>query len=252
MENNTRIYKQVPNLLTLMNLCSGFISIVFVFWRNLEAAALFIIIAAVFDFLDGSAARILHATSEKGKVLDSLSDVVSFGVAPAAIIFLIIEYSLAQAKSDFEFGSASFTDMLFLFSPLIFLIASAWRLAEFTVKKNSIIFNGLPTPAATLFFAGLALIISNPEENRISDLFLELYIIIPAVLLISFMMVSKIRFISLKFREFGFNQNRLQYILIIFSALLLIIFKKFSISLIIIAYIIVSVVYHITKKTSDL
>ena len=252
MENNTRIYKQIPNLLTLMNLCSGFISIVFVFWRNLDAAALFIIIAAVFDFLDGTAARILRATSEKGKILDSLSDIVSFGVAPAAIIFLIIEYSLSQGKSGFDFNSASFTDFLFLFSPLIFLIASAWRLAEFTVKKNSLIFNGLPTPAATLFFAGLALIISNPEENRISDLFLEPYIIIPAVLLISFMMVSKIRFISLKFKDLGFHQNRLQYILIIFSVLLLILFKKFAISLIIITYIIVSIVYHIFKKPSDL
>jgi len=252
MENNTGIYKQVPNLLTLMNLCSGFISIVFVFWRNLEAAALLIIIASVFDFLDGFAARIMQATSEKGKVLDSLSDVVSFGVAPAAIIFLIIEYSLAQVKPGFDLDSASFTDLLFLFSPLIFLIASAWRLAEFTVKKNSLIFNGLPTPAATLFFAGLALIISNPEESRISDLFLKLYIIIPAVLLISFMMVSKIRFISFKFRNPGFHQNRLQYILIIFSVLLLIIFKKFSISLIIIFYIIISVGYHILKKPSDL
>jgi CDP-diacylglycerol--serine O-phosphatidyltransferase len=252
MENNTRIYKQVPNLLTLMNLCSGFISIVFVFWRNLQAAALFIIIAAVFDFLDGFTARMLRATSEKGKVLDSLSDVVSFGVAPAAIIFLIIEYSLVQLKSGFDFSSASFTDLIFLFSPLIFLIASAWRLAEFTVQKNSLIFNGLPTPAATLFFAGLALIISGPEESRISDRLLELYIIIPAVLLISFMMISKIRFISFKFRDPGFHQNRLQYLFIIFSVLLLILFKKFAISPIIVAYIIISIAYNLFKKPSDL
>jgi CDP-diacylglycerol--serine O-phosphatidyltransferase len=252
MENHPRVYKQIPNLLTLMNLCCGFLSIAFVFYRNLETAALFIIVAAVFDFLDGFAARILNATSEKGKILDSLSDVVSFGVAPSAMIFLIIEYSLVRSNSGFNLDSSSFTDLLFLFSPLIFLIASAWRLAEFTVQKNSSVFNGMPTPAATLFFAGLALIISDPGENRISGLLLELYVLIPAVLLISYLMISRIRFISFKFRDPGFYHNIIQYILIIFSILLLIIFKKFAISLIIVTYILVSVVHHILIKPSDL
>lgn len=252
MNKRPEIYQHIPNLITLLNICSGFVSIIFVFYRNLEYAALFIIIAAIFDFLDGFAARTLNAISEKGKVLDSISDVVSFGVAPAAIIFLIIEYSLGFAESEFDFNTTSFVERLFLFSSVFFLIASALRLAAFTVQKNIYVFNGLPTPAAALLFAGLALIISNPEENRISEWLLELYLIIPALLLISLLMVSKINFISFKFKNFGFKQNALQYILIFISAILLILLKKFAISLIIIIYIIVSIVNHFIKKPSDI
>jgi len=236
----------------MMNICSGFISIVFVFFRNLEYAAIFIIIAAIFDFFDGFAARTLNAISEKGKVLDYISDVVSFGVAPAAIIFIIIGYSLGHAESGFDFNSTSFTDRLFLVSSVVFLIASALRLAAFTVQKNTYVFNGLPTPAAALFFVGLALIISDPFENRISEWLLELYLIIPAVLLISLLMVSNIHFISFKFRNLGFKQNALQYILIFISVILLILLKKFAISLIIIMYIIVSIINHFFNKPSDI
>lgn len=252
MQNQSRIYQNIPNFITLMNLCSGFISIIFVFYRNLEYAALFIIIAAIFDFFDGFAARILKATSEKGKVLDSLSDVVSFGVAPAAIIFMIIEYSIGHTRSGSDFNSATAIERVFLFSSSIFLIASALRLASFTVQKNTYIFNGLPAPAASLFFAGLAFIIANPEENRISEWLLILYLIIPLVLLISFLMVSRIHFISFKFKDPGFRQNVLQYILIFISVILLILLKKFAISLIIIIYIIVSIISHIIKKPSEI
>lgn len=244
------IYKNIPNLITLLNVCSGFISIIFVFYRNLEYAALFIIVAAIFDFFDGFAARTLKAISEKGKVLDSISDVISFGVAPAAIIFIIIEYSLGQAETGFNFNSTSLTDRLFLFSSVSFLIASALRLAAFTVQENTYIFNGLPTPAAALLFAGVALIISDPSENRISEWMLKLYLIIPLVLLISFLMVSKIHFISFKFKNFNFQQNVVQYILIFISFILLILFKKFAISPIIIIYIILSIIIHIIKKPS--
>lgn len=252
MTNSSRITKNIPNFLTLLNLCSGFVSIVFVFYRNMEAAALLIIIASVFDFFDGFAARILKATSEKGKILDSISDVVSFGVAPAALIFLLIEFSLSNANPDFRLFNASFPDLLFLFSPLVFLTASAWRLAEFTVRKDSLIFNGLPTPPASLFFAGLALLISGPDNSRISDLLLEPYFIIPTCLIISILMVSKIRFVSLKFKSPGFRNNIIQYLLILLSIILLIILKKFAISLIIVIYIIVSIVMHLIKKPSVL
>lgn len=250
MNSRPRIYQHIPNVITLMNVCSGFISILFVFFRNLEYAALFIIIASVFDFFDGFVARRLNAISEKGKVLDSISDVVSFGVAPAAIIFLIIEYSLGNTASGFNVSATSFTDRLFLFSSVIFLIASALRLAAFTVQENTHIFNGLPTPPAALLFAGLAMIIAYPDENRISEWILKLYLIIPALLLISFLMVSKIQFISFKFRNFDFKQNALQYILIFISFILLILLKKFAISIIIIIYIITSIVNHFIKKPS--
>ena len=248
MKNRSAIYQQIPNLITLMSLCCGFVSIIFVFYGNLEFAALFIIIAAVFDFLDGTAARMLKAVSEKGKILDSISDVVSFGVAPAALIFLMIQFSLQQKNPDFSFANSSFAELLFLFSPLIFVTSSAWRLAEFTVQKDSMVFNGLPTPPASLFFVGLALIISGPDNSRISDFLLQPYFMVPACLLISYLMVSKIRFVSFKFKEPGFRKNIIQFILILISIILLILFKKFAISLIIIIYIVLSIVIHLIKK----
>lgn len=252
MTRSENFTKNIPNFLTLMSLCSGFVSIIFVCNEAIFSAALFIMIAAVFDFFDGFAARALHATSDKGKVLDSVSDVVSFGAAPSALIFLLVKVSLSHSNLDFSFSSASFTDLLFLFSPLIFLVASAWRLAEFTVQKDSLSFHGLPTPPASMFFAGLALIISEPENSRIADFLLELYFIIPACLLISLLMISKIRFISLKFKESGFRQNILKYILILISIVMLILFKKFAISLIIVIYILLSIIVHFIKKPSVL
>ncbi len=252
MTNSSRITQNIPNFLTLLNLCSGFISIVFVLHRNLEAAALLIIIAAVFDFFDGTAARMLKATSEKGKILDSISDVVSFGVAPAAMIFLMIEYSLLQKNPDFSLNNASFSELLFLFSPVIFVTSSAWRLAEFTVQKDSMVFNGLPTPPASLFFAGLAFLISGPDYSRISDFLLKPSFMVPACLLISFMMISKIRFISFKFKEPGLRRNIIQFLIILISIIILILLKKFAISPIIVIYIIVSIVNHIIKKPSVL
>jgi CDP-diacylglycerol--serine O-phosphatidyltransferase len=250
MTKHYKIVQNIPNFLTLLSLCSGFVSVLFVFYRNLEYAALLIIIAALFDFFDGFAARALNAVSEKGKVLDSISDVISFGVAPAALIFLMIELSLVQENPDFSLTNASFTELLVLFSPIIFVVSSAWRLAEFTVQTDSMVFNGLPTPPASLFFAGLAFFISGPDNSRISDFLLHTYFIIPACILLSLLMISKIRFISFKFREPGIRKNIIQYLLVLISLILLILFKKFAISPIIIIYILVSVVFHLIKKPS--
>jgi CDP-diacylglycerol--serine O-phosphatidyltransferase len=252
IKKRAEIWQHIPNLITLLSLCSGFISILFVFYRNLEYAALFIIIAALFDFFDGFAARTLKAVSEKGKVLDSLSDVISFGAAPATIIFLLIQYSLGQSGSGLQLSNLSFTDRIFLFSSVIFLLAAALRLAAFTVQDNTYVFNGLPAPPASLLIAGLAFIVADPGDNKISEWILKLYLIIPLVLLISLLMVSKIHFISFKFRNFGFRQNLLQYLLIIISIILLIFLKKFAISLIILIYIVVSIVDHFFKKQSDI
>ena len=220
MEPRPPLYKHVPNLLTLLNLCSGFLSIVFIFYRNLEAAALFIVIAALFDFLDGFAARLLKATSETGKILDSIVDIVSFGVAPAAMVFMIIEFSLVRARVDFSFSNATFTDRLLLFTSATLLITSALRLARFAIQENTTIFRGLPTPATALFVAGLSFMLTDPLTEQVAEWILKLYLLIPVIILLSFLMISRIRFISFKFRQFGFQQNKVRYFLIAFSAVL--------------------------------
>jgi len=235
-----------------MNLCSGFLAIVFIFYRNLEAAALFIIIASLFDFFDGFAARLMKATSEEGKILDSIADIVSFGVAPAALLFMIIEFSLVHAKFDFSFSTATFTDRLLMFTSVVLLVTSAIRLAGFAVQKDTTIFLGLPTPATALFVAGITFILTDPTTERIAEWIMKLYLLIPVILILSLLMISKIRFLSLKFRQFGFPHNKVRYIFIAFSAVLLILLQKFGIALIIVSYIIVSVINHFLSKPSDL
>jgi len=252
MESQRPLYKHIPNLLTLLNLCSGFLSIIFIFYRNLEAAALFIIIASLFDFLDGFAARFLKAQSETGKVLDSITDMVSFGVAPSAMLFVMIEFSLTRARFDFTFSTATFTDRLLLFSPIIILVTSALRLAWFAVKEETNVFLGLPTPATSLFIAGLAFILMDPGAEKIVEWILNLYILIPLIILLSLLMISRVRFISLKFKQFSFQQNKLRYIFIALSAILLILLQKFAISLIIVLYILVSITSHFFTKPSEL
>ena len=251
MEAPQPVYKHIPNLITLLNLCSGFLSIVCIFYRNLEAAALFIVIASLFDFLDGLTARLLNATSETGKVLDSISDIVSFGVAPAALVFMIIEFSLVHSNPDFSFSTATFTDRLLLFTSVVLLITSALRLAIFTSRKESILFSGLPTPANALFIAGLIFILTDPGMEQIAAWITNLYLLVPLILLLSFLMISNTRFISFKFRQFGFQHNKLRYIFIAFSAVLLILFQKFGIVLVVLSYIIVSVLNHFLTKPAD-
>jgi len=252
MESRQPFYKHIPNILTLINLCCGFLSIISIFYRNLEAAAVFIVIASVFDLLDGFTARLLNATSESGKVLDSLADVVSFGVAPAALIFIIIEYSLIRSNIDFSFIDATFTDRLLLFSSAVLLVTAALRLTGFVLQKDSTTFKGLPTPAVALFIAGLTFILTDPVTEKIAEWIMKLYLLIPVVLLLSFLMLSNIRFISLKFKQFDFQHNKIKYIFIAFSAVLLILLQKFGISLIVITYIIISVISHFVSKSSDI
>jgi CDP-diacylglycerol--serine O-phosphatidyltransferase len=251
MESRFPLYKHIPNLFTLFNLCSGFLSIIFLLYRNLEAAALFIIVASLFDLLDGLTARLLKATSDTGKILDSIADIVSFGVAPSAILFVIIEFSLIRTRLDFSFGTASFTDRILLFSSTIFLIASALRLAWFVLQEDTTLFLGLPTPAASIFVAGLTFILMDPFTERITEWILNLYILIPSILVMSFLMISRIRFVSFKFNQFSFSKNKWKYIFIALSAVILILLQKFAFSLIVILYIIVSIINHFLPKPSE-
>ena len=152
-----RIKNHIPNAITLLNLLSGIFSIYFGMEGNLLFSAYCIFIAAVFDFFDGFAARLLHAKSDIGEQLDSLADVVSFGVAPGFIMFHMIKLSLGL---DFESSLPFFGFIIPLFSAL--------RLAKFNVDENQTdSFIGIPTPAVALLIASFPLIILNALCRRI-------------------------------------------------------------------------------------
>jgi len=236
----------VPNTFTLLNLLTGCIAIVIVFkGKNEYNAAWLILLAALFDFLDGLFARAFHAKSEFGKQLDSLADIVSFGVAPAIILFHWIYLVLIERSPDstFELISANFIQSLILFCSLLFAAAAALRLARFNIiQTESNLFYGLPTPASALIIAAFWLILGSTENKQVKDLILNLYLVFGVLIVLIFLMLSKIKMLSIKFQGLSFIKNILQYILIIVSLLLIIQFKVSGILFALIFYILLSLI----------
>jgi CDP-diacylglycerol--serine O-phosphatidyltransferase len=142
--------KHVPNFITSLNLASGFIAIIFAVNGELVTASWLILAAMIFDFLDGFSARILKSYSDIGKELDSLADVVSFGVAPAVIIYYLLRSTLSQYAPSIV-SSDSIRATIILLIPVIMPVCAALRLAIFnTDETQSTSFKGLPTPASAL------------------------------------------------------------------------------------------------------
>ena len=243
----------VPNALTLLNLLTGCVAIIIAFkGKNEYNAAWLILLAAVFDFLDGLAARALDAKSEFGKQLDSLADVVSFGVAPSIILFNWLHLVLIESSSDstFELISANFPQVLILMSSLLFVLAGAIRLARFNIlQTESNFFRGLPIPAAALIIAAIWLVLGSTENKVVKDLILNIYFVFGVIIIMVFLMVSNIRMLSLKFRGLSFTKNILHYILLLVSLLLILQFKVSGILFSFIFYILLSLITLPFTKT---
>ncbi len=232
--------KHIPNFITSLNLAAGFVAIIFAGNGDLVTASWLIMAAMIFDFLDGFAARSLKAYSEIGKELDSLADVVSFGVAPAIIIYHLLKNSLAIAQPmvvNYDGLLAS----IIVFIPVIMPVAGAIRLAIFNLDSTQTkTFRGLPTPANAL--AVISVIIAG--RNTQSELFHSftgspLLLIIFTVIL-SLLMVSRIPLLSLKISNLKFRGNEGRYILILLVIGAFAIFGIFAFPLIIPLYIVAS------------
>jgi len=244
---------QIPNFFTLLNLIFGCIAIIFILQTgetivllenggttqvNLPEkiwwGALLIFAAALVDFLDGFLARLLKASSEIGKQLDSLSDVVSFGVAPGMILYQLLRISYAREEQGLDVA------LVALLPAFIFTAAAAWRLAKFNITENqSYEFKGVPSPAAGLLIASLPLIIWY-QYFDIQSFFINRWFLYGLILVVSYLMVCNGSFMSIKFRDFSFKNNLLKYILIILSLLSIITLKWLAVPLIFILYLIIS------------
>src|SRR6185503_12819122 len=214
--------KQIPNLFTLLNLFLGATAIIFIL-QTVQAIVFFnyqgytyvalpekilwgcilIFCAAIVDFLDGFVARLLKATSPMGKQLDSLSDVVSFGVAPALIVYQLLRISYAQEENGLDVSVG------FLLPALIIACAAAWRLAKFNIDESQqFSFKGLPTPAAGLFVASLPLILRFSSETvNLTSYVLNKWVLYLIIIIISFLMVSNLPLMSFKFKDLSFKNN---------------------------------------------
>lgn len=230
------IGKHIPNTITSLNLASGCGSIVFALEGNYQVAAYLILLAAVFDFFDGFAARLLKAYSPIGKELDSLADVVSFGVAPGMMIFRFMK-DLCE--------TSGYPDWISWFAILI-PVFSALRLAKFNIdERQTNSFIGLPTPANALFWSfGLAF-----SYDKIVYTTIYPFIMLLAVIIFSWLLICEVPMFSLKFKKFNWQGNGLQYIFLGGCFILIILFGWAGISACILLYVFMSVFsFGLVKK----
>lgn len=238
------IKHQIPNTLTTLNLISGLVSITLAFQQELVWASVLIFFAAIFDYFDGMLARLLGVYSDLGKQLDSLADLVSFGVAPALIMFQLLFMGCE--------GSCNILEQYHLtpYFALLIPVCSAFRLAKFnidTLQEENFI--GLATPANALFFASIPLILFiQPESFTLipfpfmERLFSNTRVLSVLTVIFSWLLISDIRFFGLKFKSASWRGNEFRYLFLIMAALLLFLFSFAAIPLIIGLYLFVSLI----------
>jgi len=234
------IKRNIPNIITLANLFCGLCAILFAFEGNLVFSAIFIFCGAFFDFFDGFFARFLELSGALGKQLDSMADMVTFGVAPGMILFQLLYYT--QTDEFFQ-SNVNDSNLFPAILGLILPVFSAIRLAKFNIDKyQTTSFIGLPTPVAALFVASLPLI-THPFFST-SQLLIAISIILPILLII------KIPLISLKLsngESLSSRLNLLRITLIIGAAVLLFFFMFAAIPFIVILYLFLSILNNILK-----
>nr|WP_321289294.1 CDP-alcohol phosphatidyltransferase family protein [uncultured Sunxiuqinia sp.] len=249
MRRVSELFFWVPNFITSMNLAAGSLAVFFGIEGQLGWAAVFIFTAAIFDFLDGMAARLLGAYSEIGKQLDSLADLISFGLAPAAMLFTMLELALFQKNQPIFEINATPLQWIFLFSVLLVPISGAFRLAKFNLDtRQSESFLGLPIPANAIFYASLGLILELGTSPVIGKIILNRFNLLTAIALLSALMISELPMFSMKFKHLKWTGNEVRFLFIAFSVVLAILLQYYAIPLIIIAYILISVLLRVTKK----
>lgn len=240
-----KLYKHIPNFLTSLNLLCGFFLIIFSFNDNLLIYAPYLIfLAAIFDFLDGFAARMLKAYSPLGVQLDSLADMVSFGIAPGILAFQLVSISLHSVTIDNKF-----LEYIYLFLPALVAISSAFRLAKFNIdEKQQTSFLGLATPSSAILIASTLLIVLVTKNIELQNFILNKVTIALLIIIDSFLMVCRIPMFSLKFKSKSFKENSVQYIFMAVAIIMLLLLKLNAIPLIICFYILLSLVLYIAKQ----
>lgn len=247
--------KNIPNLFTLLNLFFGCIAVILILQNGIVVmsnaegtqyvtmpekiwgASLFIGLAALVDFLDGLVARIFNATSPMGKQLDSLADLVSFGVAPGMILYQLLRLSFAADKNALD------VSVLWLLPALVFPCAAAYRLARFNLDTSQQYgFKGVPTPAAGLLIASLPLIAWYTSSPMVEGALANKWFLYGLTLLVAWLMVSKLPLMALKFKDYTVKNNLPKLILAGLAIVLAIFLRWLAVPAIFVLYILVSLV----------
>lgn len=269
------IKKHIPNSLTCGNLLCGCFGILFTASYRLDYAFYMIALAAILDFFDGFTARMLKVTSAIGKDLDSLADMVTFGVLPGFIMYKLISLVVLNLQTDlaittyslFRIGEPqlqAFSKMglryetYYPFIAFIIPVFSAIRLAKFNNdKRQNNSFIGVPTPANALLIGalGFLLIQKMNHQGDISNnynLIYNTYTLMSLTLIMSYLLIAEIPLFAFKFNNFGWKSNRTRYIFLISSSVLLILFQVVALPFIIFLYVFMSIIYNIRHRTQTL
>ncbi|MFT3903402.1 MAG: CDP-alcohol phosphatidyltransferase family protein [Niabella sp.] len=244
------MFKQIPNLFTLLNLLFGCIAIAHILSPDtiggnsltvgMITGSIYIFLAAVVDFLDGFVARLFKATSGMGAQLDSLADAVTFGVAPGMIIYKFLQIGFASAGQIHP-------SFWLLLPAFIIPCAAVWRLAKFNLDaEQRYYFKGVPTPAAGLTVASLPLIAY--QQSTIDVLLYNPYALYSFALLISILMVCNLPIISLKFKNRSLNANIDKIVLAVIAILSAVFLRWLAVPVVFILYIIVSIILRPNKS----
>ncbi|MCC1484878.1 CDP-alcohol phosphatidyltransferase family protein [Winogradskyella immobilis] len=242
------IKQHVPNFVTLLNLLSGCIAVIFAVNDHFIATALFVCIGICFDFFDGFLARKLNVQSALGLQLDSLADMVTSGLVPGIIMYKLIA-SATNANGVFvvEEGWNKIINLgggqisLIASIGLLITLASAYRLAKFNIDEDQqMYFKGLPTPANTLLILSMPLILYYQYSVTVAALFTNTWFLIGVTLVSCYLLNSNIKLFALKFKDWSFKSNAMRYLFLILSVVLLITLKFIAIPAIIILYVLIS------------
>ncbi len=245
-----KILKHIPNLITLSNLFCGLLAILYAFGGHLNIAAGFILLGAFFDFFDGLTARLLKVSGELGKQLDSLADLITFGVAPGILVFQLLFLLETDAFfNPFEAweSRAAYSLTCLPYIALLIPLFSALRLAKFNIDtRQTDSFIGLPTPANALFFMAIPLMMRFQPDHFLVEYITNTKILTGIIILLCLFMVSEIPLLALKFKNLTWADNKMRFVLIALSVLLLWQFRFVAVPIIILLYPILSI---INKRT---
>jgi CDP-diacylglycerol--serine O-phosphatidyltransferase len=236
--------RHIPNLLTLINLSCGTVAIVLVLEGQWQWAVYLLLSAALFDFMDGLAARLLKAYSETGKQLDSLSDMVTFGVLPAIFIYTIFKQQFLVPGPD---SLAYPLQWVILASVLVIPAFSAIRLARFNLQQEGhSFFSGLPAPAHALFWTGLFW--QYMRDGLVFGTSLNLFFLWAIMFIMAFYMILPVPMLTLKFEHFRAKGNLIRYLLLLISVLILVFTGIPGLSLVVLTYILLSLLNLLLRR----
>lgn len=229
------IKKHIPNLITLLNLFSGCIALVFAIDLNFEMAFFFVSLGIFLDFFDGFFARLFKVSSPLGLQLDSLADMVTSGLVPGFVMFLMLSKN----------ADSSFLPYL----GFIITLGSCYRLANFNIDtRQTDSFIGLPTPANALLILSLPLVMQHTNSELIYEFLKNQWVLLAITAFSAYILNAEIPLFSLKIKAFNFSKNKLQIIFLTASVVLLVAFQYLGIPLVILFYVLLSVLNNRTKS----